>query len=68
MGDTGASSGAAIGAMAGAASDSGVLRGAGLGAIAGVVLSVKVLEASRAYWCLQQTSLRGSSSMVSLLD
>lgn len=57
-----------MGALAGKASDSGILRGAGLGAIAGAILSVEVLEASRAYWCLEQSGSRGSSSMVSLLD
>ncbi|GMI76801.1 Arabidopsis Toxicos en Levadura 24 [Hibiscus trionum] len=64
----GAFSGAAIGALAGRASDSGVLRGAGLGAVAGAVLSVEILEASRAYWCLQQTGLRGSSSMADFIE
>lgn len=64
----GAFTGAVMGALAGKASDSGILRGAGLGAIAGAILSVEVLEASRAYWCLEQSGSRGSSSMVSLLD
>ncbi|XP_024044117.1 NEP1-interacting protein-like 2 isoform X2 [Citrus clementina] len=60
----GAFTGAITGALAGRASDCGVLRGAGLGAIAGAVLSVELLEASRAYWCLERTGSRGSSSMV----
>lgn len=60
----GAFTGAIAGALAGKASDSGILRGAGLGAIAGAVLSVEVLEASRAYWCLEQYGSRSSSSMV----
>lgn len=64
----GAFTGAITGAVAGRASDSGLLRGAGLGAVAGAVLSVEVLEASRAYWCSQQSGSRNSSSMVSILD
>lgn len=65
---SGAFTGAIAGALAGKASDSGVLRGAGLGAIAGAVLSVEVLEASRAYWCLEQYGSRSSSSMADFIE
>ncbi|TXG51726.1 hypothetical protein EZV62_024250 [Acer yangbiense] len=64
----GAFTGAVTGALAGRASDCGVLRGAGLGAIAGAVLSVEVLEASRAYWCLERSGSRGSSSMADFVE
>ncbi|KAH7550702.1 hypothetical protein JRO89_XS13G0251800 [Xanthoceras sorbifolium] len=64
----GAFTGAITGALAGRASDCGVLRGAGLGAIAGAVLSVEVLEASRAYWCLERSGSRGSSSMADFVE
>ncbi|KAK9198657.1 hypothetical protein WN944_013843 [Citrus x changshan-huyou] len=64
----GAFTGAITGALAGRASNCGVLRGAGLGAIAGAVLSVELLEASRAYWCLERTGSRGSSSMADFVE
>ncbi|XP_024970350.1 NEP1-interacting protein-like 2 [Cynara cardunculus var. scolymus] len=57
----GAFTGAITGALAGIASDSGILRGAGLGALAGAILSVEVLEASRAYWCQELSGTRNSS-------
>ncbi|KAF3774178.1 hypothetical protein EJ110_NYTH53737 [Nymphaea thermarum] len=63
----GAFTGAITGALAGRASDSGILRGAGLGAVAGAVLSIEVLEASRAYWYSEQSGSRNSSSMVTCL-
>lgn len=37
-----------------------------MGAIAGAIISVEILEASRAYWCLEQTGSRSSSSMVGI--
>ncbi|XP_015571934.1 NEP1-interacting protein-like 2 isoform X2 [Ricinus communis] len=64
----GAFTGAIAGALAGRASNCGVFRGAGLGAIAGAVLSVEVLEASRAYWCLEQSGSRGPSSMADFME
>ncbi|GAB4845431.1 hypothetical protein Ancab_038838 [Ancistrocladus abbreviatus] len=64
----GAFTGAITGALAGRASDSGLLRGAGLGAVAGAVLSVEVLEASRAYWCSQQFGSQSSSSMGDFIE
>lgn len=62
----GAFSGAITGAMAGWASNRGLLRGSVLGAAAGTVLSLEILEAVRAYWCLEQTGEGGASSIVSL--
>ncbi|XP_022768709.1 NEP1-interacting protein-like 2 isoform X2 [Durio zibethinus] len=64
----GAFTGAVMGALAGRASDTGILRGAGLGAIAGAVLYAEVLEASHAYWSLERSGLRGSSSMADFME
>ncbi|WCJ35913.1 RING/U-box superfamily protein [Euphorbia peplus] len=61
-------SGAITGALAGRASDYGVFRGAGLGAVAGAVLSIEILEASRAYWCLELSGSRGPSSMADFIE
>lgn len=60
----GALTGAVAGALAAKATKSGFIRGVSLCAIAGAILFVEVLEASRAYWCMEQTSSRGASSMV----
>ncbi|CAN6484495.1 unnamed protein product [Victoria cruziana] len=64
----GAFTGAVTGALAGRASDSGILRGAGLGAVAGAVLSIEVLEASRAYWYSEESGSRNSSSMADFIE
>ncbi|CAJ2664576.1 unnamed protein product [Trifolium pratense] len=64
----GALTGAIAGALAAKATKSGFLRGVSLGAIAGAILSVEVLEASRAYWCMEQTGARGASSMADFIE
>ncbi|KAK7330341.1 hypothetical protein VNO77_24531 [Canavalia gladiata] len=64
----GALTGAIAGALAAKATKSGLLRGVSLGAIAGSILSVEVLEASRAYWCMEQTGSRGASSMADFIE
>lgn len=64
----GALTGAIAGALAAKATKSGFFRGVSLGAIAGAILSVEVLEASRAYWCMEQTGSRGTSSMADFIE
>ncbi|KAK7292197.1 hypothetical protein RIF29_07968 [Crotalaria pallida] len=64
----GALTGAIAGALAAKASKSSFLRGTSLGAIAGAIISVEVLEASRAYWFMEQTGSRGASSMADFIE
>ncbi|KAK9119173.1 hypothetical protein Scep_017266 [Stephania cephalantha] len=68
VGMPGAFTGAVTGALAGRASDCGVLRGATLGAVAGAILSIEVLEASRAYWCSERPNSQNSSSMADFIE
>lgn len=56
-----------MGALAGWASNRGILRGSVLGATAGTVLSLEIMEALRAYWCLEQIGAREPASVVSLI-
>lgn len=66
--EVGAFTGAVTGALAGRATDSGLLRGAGLGAVAGAVLSVEVLEASRAYLHSGRSGTDPSSSVAEFIE
>ncbi|XP_019463435.1 PREDICTED: NEP1-interacting protein-like 2 [Lupinus angustifolius] len=64
----GAFTGAIAGALAAKASKSSFLQGISLGAVAGAIISMEVLEASRAYWFMEQTGSRGTSSMADFIE
>ncbi|CAL0325775.1 unnamed protein product [Lupinus luteus] len=64
----GALTGAIAGALAAKASKSSFVHGISFGAVAGAIISVEVLEASRAYWFMDQTGSRGTSSMADFIE